>query len=459
MIRKSIIICFYTLTIILSQSVNAQNLPDFTQLVEKTGPAVVNITARQNAEQSSRRDRGRENSRRENPFERFFGVPQYPEQRDSVAGGSGFIISEDGYILTNRHVIHDADEITVRLVDRREFDAELIGEDEASDIALLKVDADDLPVLKTGNAANLKIGEWVMAIGSPLSFEHSVTKGIVSAKGRSLGQQQYVPYIQTDVPINRGNSGGPLINMKGEVVGINTIIISNTGGYMGLSFSIPVDVAMSVVEQLKTSGSVQRGLLGVNIEPVTQKMADYLGLKTPQGALVNNVVKDSSADKAGIKVQDVIVKFNGKKVDTSSTLPPLVGAVKPGTKVSVDIVRDGEPLKINAVLGGLDEDTQVAARGSGSASKLDLGFDVSNLSDDDKQQLDVENGVVVKDISSRDILRDGLRQGDVILKVAKTAVKNVKHFKKLLSGLDEGEPIVLLVKQAGVNRFIVIERD
>lgn len=458
MTRKRFLFLWLIIATVFTQAAAAQNLPDFTKLVDKTGAAVVNITARQNAKQDLSRDR--DNRRGNNPFERFFGVPQYPQDRDSVAGGSGFIISQDGYILTNRHVVHDADEITVRLVDRREFDAELIGEDEASDIALLKVEATDLPVLKTGNASNLKIGEWVMAIGSPLSFEHSVTKGIVSAKGRSLGQQQYVPYIQTDVPINRGNSGGPLINMDGEVVGINTIIISNTGGYMGLSFSIPIDVAMSVVDQLKTSGKVHRGLLGVNIEPVTQKMADYLGLKTPQGALVNNVVEDSAAEKAGIQVQDVIVKFNGSKVDTSSTLPPLVGSIKPGTKVSVGIFRDGKPMKIDAVLGGLEDDeVLVSARGSGSSSKLDLGFEVANLSDDDKEQVDVENGVVVKDISSRDILRDGLKEGDVIMKIGKTEVKSVKQFKNLLSDLEDEEPIVLLVKQAGVNRFIVIERS
>ena len=445
-------------SLVISQAGFSQknNLPDFTSLVEETGAAVVNITARQNAKELTRRER----SQREDMLERFFGVPQYPQERDSVAGGSGFIISEDGYILTNRHVIHDADEILVTLIDRREFDAKLIGEDEASDVALLKVDAKNLPVLKVGDSNNLKIGEWVMAIGSPLSFEHSVTKGIVSAKGRDLGRQQYVPYIQTDVPINRGNSGGPLINMNAEVVGINTIIVSNTGGYMGLSFSIPINTAMSVAEQLKSGGKVQRGLLGVNIEPVTQKMADYLGLKKPQGALVNNVNKGSSAEKAGIEVQDVIVKFNGQKVETSASLPPLVGSVMPGTKVEVGVIRDGKRINLEAVLDGLtDNEVALSSNGDSPTSKLDLGFEVANLNDDEKDDNDVNNGVLVKEITNRDINRSGLREGDVIIKMGKTPVKNVKHFKKLLSELEKDKPIVLLVKQAGVNRFIVIERN
>ena len=444
-------------------------LPDFTSLVDQTGPSVVNITARKNAKEKtglSQLPRG------VNPFGRLFGNPrdprdprnqqQIPQGRDSVAGGSGFIISKDGYILTNRHVVHDADEITVKLVDRREFHAELIGEDEASDIALLKVESDDLPVLKIGDTKAAKIGEWVMAIGSPLSFEHSVTKGIISAKGRSLGRQQYIPYIQTDVPINPGNSGGPLINMDGEVIGINTLILSNTGGYMGLSFSIPIDVAMSVVEQLKASGTVKRGLLGVNIQPVTQKMADYLGLKTPQGALVTNVNEDSAAEKSGIQVQDVIVKFNGADVETSNSLPPLVGSVKPGSKVQVEVVRDGKYKTIYAVLGGLDGTEAVLASSAQSQSlahKLNIGFDVENLNSDEKEQLGLDAGIIVKSIDNRSVQRAGLLINDVIIKLGKTKIKNVSQFKKELDKLEKNEPVVLLVNQGGVNRFIVIERE
>ena len=459
--KRNFIISYCVLLIGFSNLLQAKQtfLPDFTELVEQTGAAVVNITARRNGNDENN---FRQSARPTNPFERFFNIPQNPQNsqgRDSVSGGSGFIISADGYILTNRHVIHDADEITVTLVDRREYSAELIGEDEASDIAVLKVDAKNLPILKIGKTENLKIGEWVMAIGSPLSFEHSVTKGIISAMGRSLGGQQYIPYIQTDVPINRGNSGGPLINMQAEVIGINTLILSNTGGYMGLSFSIPIDVAMSVVEQLKTSGSVRRGLLGVNIQPVTQKMADYLGLDNPQGALVTNVNKGSSADKAGILVQDVIVEFNGLNVETSSSLPPLVGSVQPGTSVELNVVRDGKSRIIKAVLDGLNGEEIVAEETLNTADELSLGFEIAGLSDELKELLEIESGVVVKKINDRNIQRAGLRVDDVIMKLGKNKVKSVGQFKKELKKIEKGEPIVLLVKQAGVNRFIVIERD
>ncbi len=452
---------FYLLFLLLSNAINAKQilLPNFTDLVKQTGDAVVNITARHKADNSN--SQMQQMPRAIDPLERFFGIPRgsAPQDRDSVAGGSGFVISSDGYILTNRHVVHDADEITVRFVDHREFDAELIGEDEPSDIALLKVKANNLPVLKIGNAQNAEIGQWVMAIGSPMSFEHSVTKGIISAKGRSFGRQQYVPYIQTDVPINPGNSGGPLINMDGEAIGINTLIISNTGGYMGLSFSIPIDVAMSVVEQLKSSGTVKRGLLGVVIQPVSQKLANVLGLDKPVGALVTSVNKDSAAEKAGIEVQDVIVEFNGQKVDTSSSLPPLVGSVRPDTKVKLVVVRDGRRKTFSVQLDALDADEIASVTGSSGTKAVSLGFEVANLNDDSKQQLDVENGIIVKNISNRDIQRAGLMVNDVILKLGKTKIKNVKQFKQELKKLDKDEPIVLLVKQNGNNRFIVIEQN
>lgn len=454
--KSLFLFCITLFYVIQSANAKVNLLPDFTALVEQTGAAVVNITARQNAQKLNAIPKP---SRPSNPFERYFGMPQNPQERDSVSGGSGFIISNDGYILTNRHVVHDADEITVRLIDRREYRAELIGEDEASDIAVLKVQATNLPILKIGDTKKIKIGEWVMAIGSPLSFEHSVTKGIISAKGRSLGQQQYIPYLQTDVPINRGNSGGPLINMDAEVIGINTLILSNTGGYMGLSFSIPIDIAMSVFEQLKTNGTVKRGLLGVNIQPVDQKMANYLGLDNPQGALVTNVNKDSAAEKAGIKVQDVIVKFNGSNIDTSSSLPPLVGSVQPGTQVKVDIMRDGKLEIIHAVLGGLDGQNAVPVSNNPALGKLDLGFGVANLTQSEKSQLGIESGIVVKSVENREVQRAGLRVNDIIVKLGKTLINKVSQFEKQLKKLEKGEPIVLLVNQSGGNRFIVIERD
>jgi serine protease Do len=432
------------------------NLPDFTSLVEETGAAVVNITARKNSKQTLNQQ-----PQSVSPFERYFGIPQNPQNqqgRDSVAGGSGFIISSDGYIITNRHVIHEADEITVRLVDRREYKAELIGEDEASDIALLKVEANNLPLLKIGNTNKIKIGEWVMAIGSPLSFEHSVTKGIISAKGRTLGRQQYVPYIQTDVPINRGNSGGPLINMDAEVIAVNTLILSNTGGYMGLSFSIPIDIAMGVVDQLKNGGVVKRGLLGVVIQPVSQKLANVLGLEKPQGALVTSVSKGSAAAIAGIQEQDVIIEFNGLNVMTSESLPPLVGSVKPGTKVELLVVRDGETQIVNTVLGGLDS-TDVAEVELSTNGRLGLGFEVSDLSESVKENLGVEFGVMVESINDRNIQRAGLEEGDIILKISKTSIKTIKQFKREINKLHKDDPIVLLVNRSGAKSWLVIERS
>ena len=458
MLKKKGFIILVLLTGLVSVG-TAKNivLPDFTHLVDKTANAVVNISARHNPEESLGGQRG--NPQMESPLERFFGIPSQPQNRESVSGGSGFIISNDGYILTNRHVIHGADEITVKLSDRREYDAEIVGEDEASDIALLKVDAKNLPKLSLGDANKAKIGEWVMAIGSPLSFEQTVTKGIISAKGRPIRGQQYIPYIQSDVPINRGNSGGPLINMEGEVIGINTLIFSNTGGYMGLSFSIPIDVAMSVADQLKSGGQVQRGLLGVNIQTVTQNMADYLGLDKPQGALVTNVNNGSSAEKAGVKVQDVITKFNGKNVLTSANLPAMVGAVMPGTKVDLEVVRDGKTKRIQAVLGGLSEELQVGSVSANTNDDTGIGFEVLNLTEDEKQEFGVSSGVKVSKINKRSVLRTGLREGAVLLELGKTKIKSVNSFKKLLKALEKDEPIVLRVLQGGGNSYIVIERD
>lgn len=426
-------------------------LPDFTQLVEKTGSAVVNIQARKDGSDSKGQNMPSDD------ILRYFGIPGQPQSRDQYSGGSGFIISSDGYILTNRHVVHNADLITVRLQDRREFDAKLIGEDEASDVALLKVNEENLPYLKAGLGSSLKIGEWVMAIGSPLSFEHTVTKGIVSAKGRNLRGQQYIPYIQTDVPINQGNSGGPLINMQGQVVGINTLILSNTGGYMGLSFSIPIEIAMNVAEQLKSNGMVKRGLLGVGIENVTQEMADYLKMKKPRGALVNNVSKDSAAEKAGFKEQDVITEFNGKPILTSGDLPPVVGTTPPDTEVSVKVFRDGKTQFLTAVLDELPNDASFSSNRNDGSEVQGLGFSVANLTDAEKNKHEIKHGVVVKNISDRDVQRSGLRVGDIITKVGKVNVRSVKDFESAVKDMEKDEPLVLLVKQGGGNRFIVIE--
>jgi serine protease Do len=454
LLMRKIILLLGITTLSFQSWARELSLPNFTDLAKLTGPAVVNIVARDNADENA------PNTAQPNDeLFRFFGIPNQPQNRDRVSGGSGFIISSDGLILTNRHVIEGADKILVTLLDRREFEAELIGEDEASDIAVLKIDGKNLPKLKIGSADNLEIGEWVMAIGSPLSFENSVTKGIVSAKGRQIGSQQYVPYIQSDVPINRGNSGGPLINLDGEVVGINTLIFSNTGGYMGISFSVPIDVAVNVAEQLQTNGSVQRGLLGVGIDDVNQAMADYLGMDVPRGALINQVSSNSSAEKAGVKVGDVIISFNGKAIKTRQSLPPVVGSVKPNTEVSLEVFRDGKIKQLTAKLDALNDDIQAGnLNNNNNELNAGIGFSVSKLSEQDKERTGETEGVIVTDISEKDVERANLRVGAVIKRVGKKDIANLSDFSDAIDAIDEDEPLVLLVKQGPGNTFIVIER-
>jgi serine protease Do len=323
----------------------------------------------------------------------------------------------------------------------------------------LKINGKNLPKLTIGSTEDLEIGEWVMAIGSPLSFENSVTKGIVSAKGRQIGNQQYVPYIQSDVPINRGNSGGPLINLAGEVVGINTLIYSNTGGYMGISFSVPIDIAMNVADQLQTNGTVKRGLLGVGIDDVNQAMADYLGMEKPMGALVNQVSPGSSAEKAGIEVGDVITQFNGKPIKTRQALPPVVGSVMPETEVSVEVFRDGKFKTIKAKLSALNpNDIANGVSNGNNEIKAGIGFSVSKLSEQDKERTGESTGVIVTDISEKDVERANLRVGDVIKRIGKKNIENLSDFSDAIDDLSDDEPLVLLVKQGAGNTFIVIER-
>ena len=322
----------------------AAQLPDFTELVEKQGPAVVNISTTQ-AARNPLLPQG-PSPQEDDPFYEFFRrfMPQpgpgAPREFQSQSLGSGFIISQDGYILTNAHVVETADEITVKLTDKREFKAKVIGADRRTDIALIKIDATGLPAVKVGDPGRLRVGEWVLAIGSPFGFENTVTAGIVSAKGRSLPQENYVPFIQTDVAVNPGNSGGPLFNLRGEVVGINSQIYSRTGGFMGLSFAIPIDVANDIAQQLRTTGKVSRGRIGVVIQPVTKELADGFGLPRPQGALVNSVEKGGPAEKAGVEPGDVILRFDGKPVASSEDLPRIVGATKPGSKVTMQLWRN-----------------------------------------------------------------------------------------------------------------------
>ncbi|MGK2927688.1 MAG: DegQ family serine endoprotease [Lysobacterales bacterium] len=438
-------------------------LPDFTGLVEDSVPAVVNIRVTQFGDRvrPDAEDAQNPHNSEEIPefFRRFFDVPGNPNygQPDRQGAGSGFIIEEDGYIMTNHHVIDGADQIIVRLADRREFEAELIGSDPLSDIALLKIDADDLPKLKLGDSDALRPGEWVVAIGSPFNFEQSVTAGIVSAMGRSTNQQQYVPFIQTDVAINRGNSGGPLLNMDGQVVGINSWILSSGGGYMGLSFSIPIETASAAARQLREHGRVSRGLLGVQVGPVDREMAEALDLDRPIGALVNEVSEGSAADKAGIQPGDVILSFDGVTVESSGDLPPLVGANPPGTEAEVQVSRNGKAKTLTVVLDALEDDElrsqQAADSGEGQSNAL--GLQVESISVDARRALgDPEGGVLLSRVESDAAYRAGLRRGDVILMINNEPVADVEDFDRIVAALPSGKAVALRIMRDGVTRFV-----
>lgn len=442
-------------------SIGAANaaLPDFTELVEESVPAVVNIEARSNGESAIGADQ------QEVPefFRRFFEGPgQMPQQpRERVSTGSGFIVSKDGYVMTNHHVVDGADEIIVRLNDRSEFEATVVGSDESSDVALLKVDGDDLPTLPFGDSDLLKPGEWVVAIGSPFNFDYSVTAGIVSAKGRSFSQQQYVPFIQTDVPINRGNSGGPLINMRGQVVGINSQIFSSTGGYMGLSFAIPIEIADSVAKQLRENGRVARGLLGVGIQDVTKELADTLGLEEVEGALVNHVEPGGSADRAGIEVRDVILEFDGTPIPRFSALPPVVGNTPPGTKAPVVVFRDGKRKTIEVEIDELPSDVVAGSTGGNSAPEdtSHFGVVVGDMTVEEQRATGQESGVIVRRVVGQSALRAGLRVGDVIVMVDRVNVADLDDYEDAVESLDEDASVALLVKRGNATSFVVIEPE
>jgi len=466
-VTKRFINSITTVVLILASSAafaRVSGLPDFTGLVEESVPAVVNIQVTQFG------DRIRpDTDQAQNPhedmedipefFRRFFDVPGNPGYGtpDRQGAGSGFIIEEDGYIMTNHHVVEDADEIIVRLNDRREFKAELIGSDPLSDIALLKIDVDDLPTLKFGDSEALRPGEWVVAIGSPFNFEQSVTAGIVSAKGRSTIQQQYVPFIQTDVAINRGNSGGPLLNMDGEVVGINSWILSSGGGYMGLSFSIPIETASVAAQQLREHGHVSRGLLGVQVGPVDRELAEAFNLERPVGALVNEVNEGSAADQAGIEPGDVILEFNGIEVESSGDLPPLVGSNPPGTEADVVVSRNGTRRTFTVVLDALEDevdDQRLASDASGDRSNA-LGLQVEPIGADQRRALgDPEGGVLVSRVESDAAYRAGLRRGDVVLAINNQAIEDVENFDEIVASLTPGKAVAVRIMREGVTRFI-----
>ena len=463
----------YLFVLFLFASAHAQTtrgLPDFTELAEKQGPAVVNIST------TTQLKRGHpampfpfdESDPAFEFFKRF--IPKapgggMPRDFENKSLGSGFIISSDGYILTNAHVVDGADEVVVRLTDKREFRVRTIGADKRTDVALLKIEASNLPAVKMADTGQLKVGEWVVAIGSPFGFDNTVTAGIVSAKGRSLPQENFVPFIQTDVAINPGNSGGPLFNLRGEVVGINSQIYSRSGGYMGVSFAIPIEVAMEVQSQLRASGKVSRGRMGVVIQEVSKDLAESLGLSRPMGAVVNAVEKGGPADKAGIEPGDVILKFDGKPIDSSADLPRAVGATKPGTRSSVQVWRKGVMRDIAVTIGEMGDEKVADSRPARSMKPPEqaanrLGLVVSELTAEQKRDLKMSSGLLIEEVRGT-TSRSDLRPGDVIVaaisKGATTEVKTVDQFNKLLAQYEKGSNVTLLIRRGDMQTFVTIK--
>ncbi|WP_374276542.1 DegQ family serine endoprotease [Azonexus sp.] len=453
-------------TLVVAQT---RGLPDFSELAERQGPAVVNISTTQVV-----RGQGQampfpfdENDPAFEFFKRF--IPRLPGQGvprefENKSLGSGFIISGDGYILTNAHVVDGADEVTVRLTDKREFKARIVGADKRTDVALIKIDAAGLPAVRLGDPAQLKPGEWVVAIGSPFGFDNSVTAGIVSAKGRSLPQENYVPFIQTDVAINPGNSGGPLFNLRGEVVGINSQIYSRSGGYMGVSFAIPIDVAMEIQQQLRSTGKVSRGRLGVVIQEVSKELAESLGLSRAMGAVVNSVEKGGPAEKAGLEAGDVILKFDGKAINASADLPRLVGATRPGTRSTLQVWRKGALRDVPVTIGEMAEEKQArlpqrGARPTEQAANR-LGLVVSELTPEQKRELKMNSGLLIDEVRGSGARAD-LRQGDIVIAViakgATTEVRTVDQFNNLLAQFDKGSNVTLLIRRGDMQTFVTLK--
>jgi serine protease Do len=467
--KTTLLFSSFLLGIMLVAKGFAAELPDFTVLAETYSPAVVNISTTYKKKAPGQSPHGfnspHGNEELDDLLRRFF------DRDDSLGGGressslgSGFIVSADGYVITNHHVIEAADEIIVKLSDRRELPAKLIGSDVRSDIALLKVEATDLPVLHTGKSSELKVGEWVVAIGSPFGFDHSVTAGIVSAKGRSLPSDNYVPFIQTDVAINPGNSGGPLFNIKGDVVGINSQIFSRSGGFMGVSFAIPIDVAMDVVDQLKTKGKVSRGWLGVMIQEVTPDLAKSFKIKKIRGALIAEVFKDSPA-KGILKQGDIVIEFDGKPVPTVSALPVIVGRTKVGSEVDVKVLRADKEEIIKLKIGELPDDLSKLAKSKDGPSSTDekkettvLGMVIENPDETVREAVQIsKGGVLVKKVESESVRSTGIRPGDIITMISGQAVENVDQFKKLADSYKKGETVAILVKSDGAARFVALK--
>jgi serine protease Do len=459
------------------EPVHAQTrtLPDFTDLVDQVGPSVVNIRTVEKVAQ--RGGNGEMDEEMQEFFRRFFGQPapgaprqgprsnkpQQPQEEERPRGvGSGFILTADGYVMTNAHVVEDASEVLVTLPDKREFKAKIIGADKRTDVAVVKIDATGLPAVKVGDISKLRVGEWVMAIGSPFGLENTVTAGIVSAKQRDTGE--YLPFIQTDVAINPGNSGGPLINMRGEVVGINSQIYSRSGGFMGISFSIPIDEAIRVSDQLRTSGRVSRGRIGVQIDQVTKDVAEAIGLGKAQGALVRGVEAGSPGEKAGVEPGDVITKFDGKPIEKPSDLPRLVGNTKPGTKSTLTVFRRGASRDLSVTIAEIEPDKpakraadrdEPAPKPSASAAAKSIGLAVSDLNDAQKKELKLKGGVKV-DTASDAAARAGLREGDIILAVGNVEVANTREFESALGKSDKSKALSVLFRRGDWAQYALI---
>jgi serine protease Do len=451
-----------------AQAQVVRGLPDFTELVEQVGPSVVNIRTLEKVRQPEPGNGGPDEEMQEF-FRRFFGVPlpnvprqgprqnrPQPEEAQPRGVGSGFILTSDGFIMTNAHVVDGADEVVVTLTDKREFKARIVGADKRTDVAVVKINATGLPAVKVGDVSRLKVGEWVMAIGSPFGLENTVTAGIVSAKQRDTGD--YLPFIQTDVAINPGNSGGPLINMRGEVVGINSQIYSRSGGFMGISFSIPMDEATRVSDQLRANGRVTRGRIGVQIDQVTKEVAESIGLGKPQGALIRGVEEGSPAEKAGIEAGDIITRFDGKTIEKASDLPRLVGNTKPGSRVGLTVFRRGASKDLSITVAEVPAEKTVAQKGQEerkAATAAPLGLVVADLSDTQKRELRVRGGVRIES-AAEPAARAGLREGDVVLAVANTEVLGVRDFEAVMARVDKSRPVSLLIRRGEVAQYVLV---
>jgi serine protease Do len=451
-----------------SQNTIAKDLPDFTELAEKHGAEVVNISVTQ-VMQAGNNTMPFPNMPDDPDLQEFFkrfGIPNMPgqpgqggQEYKSQSLGSGFIISSDGYILTNAHVVNEADEVLVKLNDKREFKAKIIGADKRTDVALIKIEATNLPKATIGDPSLLKVGEWVAAIGSPFGLESTMTAGIVSAKGRALPQENFVPFIQTDVAINPGNSGGPLYNLRGEVVGINSQIYSRSGGSMGLSFSIPIDVAIDISNQLKASGKITRGWLGIAIQEITKELAESFGMKNTNGALIAGVEKNSPADKGGLEPGDVITKFDGKSIMTSSDLPRAVGATKPGKIVPVEILRKGAVKNLNVGVGEMPSDpndTTPAGKPAPKAEPNKIGLTLKELTPQQKKKLNGKNGLLVAE-SNGAAAQAGIRRGDVILGLNNSETQSVEAFNKQINAIAAGKTVAVLVLRGENTLYVPIK--